>query len=104
MGDQNKFEVRIENIGSATIKVPFSLHLADLQPKDPSQKFGYSELTVELWISGDEKWSLNTGGAINLYGSGHHPNTILTMLPRGMGANHRPRNDHPSRPQYRPHS
>jgi hypothetical protein len=81
VGDQNKFEVRIENIGSVPIKVPFSPHLADLQPKDASQQFGFSELTVELWIAGGERWSSNTGGAIYLYGSGRHPGTILTMLP-----------------------
>jgi hypothetical protein len=35
--DQDKFEVGIENIGSAAIKIPFSPHLADLQPGDTSQ-------------------------------------------------------------------
>ncbi len=81
VGDQNKFEVRIENIGSVPIKIPFSPHLADSQPEDPSQKFQFSELTVELWIVGGERWSSNTGGAIYLYGSARRPGTILTMPP-----------------------
>ena len=42
VGDHQKFEVRIENVGSVPVEMPFSPHLADLQPVDASQKFGYS--------------------------------------------------------------
>ena len=82
VGDRQKFEVRIENVGSAPIKIPFSPQLADLQPKDPKdprQKFRYSELWVQLWIEGGEKWSVSTGAAVTLYGTSGHPDTMLTL-------------------------
>jgi hypothetical protein len=46
--DQPKFEVRVLNIGSVPIKIPFSPHLADFQPKDPVAKFSYWEMFVGL--------------------------------------------------------
>jgi hypothetical protein len=32
VGDHQKFEVRIENVGAVPVEMPFSPHLADLQP------------------------------------------------------------------------
>jgi len=52
VGDHRKFEIRIENVGRATVVMPFSLHLADLQPLDGSQKFGYSVVRLEFELSG----------------------------------------------------
>jgi hypothetical protein len=68
VGDLQKFEVRIENVGSRPINIPFSPHLADLQPQDAGQKFGFSELTVKLWIGG-ARWDSDTGGSVTLYGA-----------------------------------
>jgi hypothetical protein len=81
VGDGSKFEVTVENTGSAPIRIPFSPHLADLQPKDPAQKFSYSELHVVLWIAGGEHWSANTGGGVVLYGDDDHPGTMLSLRP-----------------------
>jgi hypothetical protein len=67
-GDESTFEVSVENAGSSPIRIPFSPHLADLQPKDASKKFAYSELHIVLWIAAGEKWSSNTGGGVTLYG------------------------------------
>ena len=79
-GDQPTFEVTVGNAGSEPIQLPFSPHLADLQPADPSQKFSFSELSVVLWLGGN-RWNANMGGAVNLYGADDHPETLLKLLP-----------------------
>ena len=80
-GDEPTFEVRIENTGSTPLRIPFSPHLADLQPANPALTFAYSELRIVLWIAGGEKWSTNTGGNAVLYGANDHANTMLTLSP-----------------------
>lgn len=78
VGDEPTFEVTVENVGSTPLKIPFSPHLADLQPKVPGQKFAYSELQLVLWIAGTEGGS-NTGGGASLYGADNHADTMLTL-------------------------
>jgi hypothetical protein len=80
IGDKPKFEATVENVGSAPLSIPFSPHLADLQPGDAGQKFAYSELQLALWIGGTE-WSADTGGGVMLYGTDDHPDTMLTINP-----------------------
>jgi hypothetical protein len=80
--DQPVFEVTVENTGSKLMRIPFSPHLADLQPEDPARKFAYSELRVTLWISSDDdQWSADTGGRITLYGAEDHADTMLSLEP-----------------------
>jgi len=79
--DEPTFEVTIENNGSTPVKIPFSPHLTDFQPKNPAQKFAYFELQIALWIAASEQWSTNTGGSVMLYGSNDHANTMLTLNP-----------------------
>lgn len=79
--DEPTFEVTLENVGSALIGIPFSPHLADLQPTNPGQKFAYSELQITLWIAAGEQWSTNTGGGMVLYGSPEHASTMLSLKP-----------------------
>jgi len=81
VGDASVFEVTVENTGSEPIRIPFSPHRADLQPKDPAQKFSYSELHIVLWIAGGEHLSANTGGGVVLYGDDDHPGTMLSLHP-----------------------
>jgi hypothetical protein len=82
VGDHQKFEVRIENVGSVPFEMPFSPHVADLQPADASQKFGYSVARVEFWIGGTKwDWTSSEGDEIALYGASQHPGTMLTMHP-----------------------
>ncbi|HSS95689.1 MAG TPA: hypothetical protein VLK33_01595 [Terriglobales bacterium] len=81
VGDEPKFEVTVENVGTAPIKIPFSPHLADLQPKDAAHKFTYNELRLELWIAAGEDWRASTGGSVALYGSDDHIGTMLTLKP-----------------------
>lgn len=79
--DEPMFEVTVENAGSTPVRIPFSPHLADLQPKNPAQKFAYSELQITLWIAAGKRWRTNTGGGVILYGANDHANTMLTLNP-----------------------
>jgi len=81
VGDEPRFEVRLQNTGYVPIRIPFSPHLADLQPKDPAQKLAYYELQIALWITADKRWSTNEGGRAILYGNDSHANTMLTLQP-----------------------
>jgi len=81
VGDEPTFEVTVENVSSAPLRIPFSPHLADLQPENPAQKFTHSELQLVLWIAAGAEWSANTGGGVTLYGAEDHPNTMLTLNP-----------------------
>lgn len=78
VGDEPTFELTIENLVPAPLRIPFSPNVADLQPKDPAQKFSYSELQIELWIAGKE-WRQNGGGGFSLYGDENHPETLVTL-------------------------
>jgi hypothetical protein len=81
IGDEPRFEVTVENAGSTPVRIPFSPHLADLQPKDPAQKFAYSKLQITLWIAASKQWSTDSGGGVILYGADNHANTMLTLNP-----------------------
>lgn len=81
IGDKPRFEVTVENAGSKPVKIPFSPHLADLQPENPAQKFAYSKLLITLWIAASKQWSANSGGGVALYGADDHANTMLTLNP-----------------------
>jgi hypothetical protein len=84
VGDRPRFEVTLENVDSAPLGLPFSPHLADLQPQDPAQRFTYSELEVVLWIGGQKTtdkawWNANTGGTVGLYGADDHAHSMVTI-------------------------
>jgi hypothetical protein len=81
VGDKPRFEVTVENSGPAPIRIPFSPHLADLQPDDPAQQFTYYELQIVLWIAAGERWSTDGGGSAILYGANDHANTMLALNP-----------------------
>jgi hypothetical protein len=81
VGDESRFEVTVENVGSTPLKIPFSPHLADLQPEDPARKFAYSELQLTVWIAAGEKWGTNTGGSVTLYGADDHAGTMMQLNP-----------------------
>jgi hypothetical protein len=81
VGDEPRFEVTVENVGASPIRIPFSPHLADLQPENPAEQFGHYELQIALWIAAGENWSTNTGGSAILYGAVDHANTMLTLNP-----------------------
>jgi hypothetical protein len=79
-GDKPIFEVKIENVGSGPVSIPFSPHLADLQPEDPGKKFAYSELDVTL-LMGGRHWERTPVAGVKLYGAEERPDTMLTLQP-----------------------
>ncbi len=80
--DEPIFEVQVENAGSTSIRIPFSPHLADLQPHDPAKNFPYSDLRITLWIAAEDgEWSTNTGGSVSLYGDDDHAGTMVSLKP-----------------------
>jgi len=80
LDDEPRFDLRITNIGSKPLSIPFSPHLADLQPSDPAAKFAYHELQIDLYMGGS-KWDTNNGGYVKLYGSEQHRGTMLVLQP-----------------------
>ena len=80
VGDRPTFEVKIENVGSTAVQIPFSPHMADLQPRNPAQKFSYYKLAVSLWVTSGDVWGTG-GGGLQLYGNKNHANTMLTLKP-----------------------
>lgn len=81
IGDEPRFEVKIENIGPSSVQIPFYPHLADLQPQDAAAKFKYRELDVTLWLAAGEDWSSNMGGSVMLYSVSDRPDTAVTLSP-----------------------
>jgi hypothetical protein len=49
LADEPIFEFKVQNVGSTLIEIPFSPHLADLQPSDPGQKFSVKHLAIS-WV------------------------------------------------------
>jgi len=82
VGDEERFALQIQNVGPEPMSIPFSPHVADLQPADAGQKFKYSTLIVMLWLGG-ESWteSQSSASEIALYGADDHPDTMLTLQP-----------------------
>ena len=81
VGEEPRFEVTLQNTGPVPVSIPFSPHLADLQPMNPVRKFGYYELQITLYIASGERWSTNMGGTAILYGADDHADTMLTLKP-----------------------
>src|SRR5713101_7218821 len=53
IGGNIEFEMQLENAGSETMAIPWTPHLADLQPADDSKPFDYLELDLNLDIKTD---------------------------------------------------
>jgi len=78
LDDEPRFDLRITNVGSTPLRVPFSPHLADLQPSDPAAKFAYHEVEIQFYMGG-ARWSTNNGGVVRLYGSEQHRGTMIVL-------------------------
>jgi len=77
--DEPVFEAQVENVGSNSIRIPFSPHLADLQAVDPAKKLAYSELHIDLRIAmQNAEWG---GYGAVLYGDDDHTGTMLSLKP-----------------------
>jgi hypothetical protein len=75
-------EFRVQNTGLASIEVPVSPHLSDLQPDDQSLSFSY--LSIALVVSGESEPQRPNGsrvGFVELYGSREHEGSTLVLKP-----------------------
>jgi hypothetical protein len=75
-------EFRVQNTGLASIEVPVSPHLSDLQPDDESVPFSY--LSIALVVSGESQLQRPRGssvGFVALYGSTAHEGSVLVLKP-----------------------
>jgi hypothetical protein len=79
-GDRAEFEAAIENVGTVALDIPWSPHLADLQPRDESANFEVESLSVGLFLRWGEHYSVSLG-SLHVYGTPSHPETILTLGP-----------------------
>jgi len=79
IGSNIEFEIKVENTGSEAMMIPWTPHLADLQPTDESQPFQYLELDVSLDIK-TESGGLSSPLAY-LYGSKETDRTIIELTP-----------------------
>src|SRR6516225_1783585 len=48
MGEEVTYEVKIQNSGTATVEIPWTPHLGDLEPADSSQSYTYLHAAVSL--------------------------------------------------------
>ena len=70
-------EVRIENVGSAPVKLPIHPDLTDLQPTESATRFEYYSLRLPLEAEVADGGLLV--GWLELYGSRTKPDTFLTL-------------------------
>jgi hypothetical protein len=79
-GDNAEIEVELQNTGHIPIAIPWTPHLADLQPADDAAKFSVQELQLGLFLNWREGYSISLGW-LDLYGDPLQPGTIVTVNP-----------------------
>jgi hypothetical protein len=80
MGEEVTFEVRVENTSKSSIEIPWTPHLADLEPGDPTRPYTYQNAAVVLDLTDPESHrSFDLFGIF--YGSPDVPGTIRELRP-----------------------
>lgn len=80
--DVAEMEIKIENVGSMDIVIPWSPHLADLQPEDEKQIFHYRSFAAVLKLTNTEDKSQQLFiEAAHLYGITEKADTLKTLKP-----------------------
>jgi len=79
-GDTAEIETTIQNVGKTTIQIPWTPHLADLQPPDEGSTFAVYELKVGLFLNWGETYSTSLGW-LDLYGDPTQAGTMVTLNP-----------------------
>jgi hypothetical protein len=75
-------EFKILNTGTASIELPVSPHLSDLQPSDESLTFHYFSLALSVRAEPEPQGpGLNLLGFVELYGSPDYPETMMVLRP-----------------------
>jgi hypothetical protein len=79
-GDELEMEVRIENVGSLAMDIPWSPHLSDLQPADETLAFSYSSLYLSLLLRRPDGQTEDIL-VESLYGVQGRAGSLLTLRP-----------------------
>ena len=80
--DAAEMEIRIENVGSVEVSIPWSPDLADLQPADETQKFHYSSFAIVLNLASQADRNQHEAiEAAKLYGVAEAPATWKILKP-----------------------
>lgn len=80
--DSAEIEIRIENVGIVNISIPWSPHLADLQPEDEKQSFQYSSLAIMLELTRSQvDKHREIIEAAKLYGTARVPSSLTVLKP-----------------------
>ena len=80
--DAAEMEIKIENAGSVDMVIPWSPHLADLQPADEKQIFHYRSFAAVLKLTNTaDKSQQSIIEAAHLYGIPEKPDTLKTLKP-----------------------
>lgn len=76
-------EFKILNSGTASIELPVSPNLSELQPSDESEVFSYFSLALAVRGEGGEtqKPDAVCMGSVELYGSADHPESLMVLRP-----------------------
>lgn len=80
LGDDLSYEMKVQNTGKTPIDIPWTPHLGDLEPADPSETYSYLHATFVLNFTeptSKQRFSLDS----NSYGSSNVPGSIRTLLP-----------------------
>lgn len=81
-GDTPEVEIKIENVGSVDIAIPWSPHLADLQPVDETRSFHYLSIALSLELTSQrDKGKKEIIEAAKLYGAVENPATLTVLTP-----------------------
>jgi hypothetical protein len=79
--DAFEADFRVFNTGLATIDLPISPHLSDLQPSAEWQPFSYLSLALVVRLVSTDPWPALGVGWVKMYGSLDHANTVVTLKP-----------------------
>ena len=78
-GEQIVFEVKLENVGSVSIPIPWNPNLADLQPQDASKTFNYLEMYLALEFRNEN--AQFSPGRVTFYGREEITGSTLLLHP-----------------------
>lgn len=75
-------EIKMENVGSVAMSIPWSPHLADLQSADETQRFHYSSFAIVLNLrsraDSNQKEVVETA---KLYAVAEKPSSLVVLKP-----------------------
>jgi hypothetical protein len=78
--DSVEIELRIENVGTVSMEIPWSPHLADLQPADQTVPFSYTSLDITLLLRNRDE-EHDVPAIARLFGNPEHRGTLLVLKP-----------------------